>query len=130
MRPCREITEEEENFRIEMVGPFGGVIKRDPVAPEVIGTVIILAFRIAGYSQDFDGSLMANLEEIDHNLETTGLTIENVGLYPQSGLVATEDELAELFNRASCAGLTPVAGDVAGSGQGDEEGISCSIDVF
>lgn len=34
MRPIREVTAEEENFRMEPVGGGFAVIRRDPVEPE------------------------------------------------------------------------------------------------
>ena len=95
MRPIREITAEEENFRIERYKDADfGFIKRDPVEPEPVGTVILLPFRIAGYDKDCDGSLMARMENLwlyDGKLEETGWDVSNIGM--SSGLVVAEDEL-------------------------------------
>lgn len=60
MRPANKITAESENFRLE-----GGFIKRDPVEPEPVGTIVLKVFRVTGYDSDCDGSLMARMENID-----------------------------------------------------------------
>lgn len=96
MRPVREITTEQENFRVEQDGIFN-VIRRDPVEPEPVGTIIVMAYRITGYDKDCDGSLMARLEAIDKDGEITGGTLKNIGLYPDTDLVVTPAELAALF---------------------------------
>ena len=57
----------------------------------------MMAFRVTGYDPDCDGSLMARLEQISTDGETTGLTVESIGLYPDTGLVVTPDELEKLF---------------------------------
>jgi len=97
MRPVRDISD-LENFRTE---PFLGsslqVIKRDPIEPEPIGTIVLCAFRITSYDQDCDGSLMARLERIDAEGEATGREINSVGLYPDCALVVTTEELQVLF---------------------------------
>ena len=99
MRRVREITAEEENFRIvdagvTKQGSAFGLIRRDPIEIEPIGTIILKPFRITGYDPDCDGSLMARLEGIGlDDLEPTGWNVTNIGLYPSSGFVVTEDEL-------------------------------------
>lgn len=98
MRPVREITAEEENFRVEHHrGLAAGVVARDPVEPEPVGTIILTAFRIVGYDQDCDGSLMARLEAVDASGEATGWTADAIGLYPDTALVVTAPELRQLF---------------------------------
>ena len=98
MRPVTEITAEAENFRIEPVaGLNGGMIRRDPVKPEPEGTIILCAFRITGYRPDCDGSLMAEIEQIDRDGNTTGWTENAIGLYPSTDIVATLDEWRALF---------------------------------
>jgi hypothetical protein len=98
MRPVKEITAAEENFRTEPVpGTAFDVIKRDPVKPEPEGTIILVPFRITGYDQDCDGSLMARLEAIDKDGEATGYTTNCHGLYPSTDLVVTPEELKALF---------------------------------
>ena len=103
MRRIREITAEEENFRIEDAGVTKqsstfGLIRRDPVETEPIGTIILKPFRITGYDPDCDGSLMARLEGVSlDDLEPTGWDVTNVGLYPSSGFVVTEEELRALL---------------------------------
>ena len=107
MRPVREITAEEENFRIEPVNGRIGFIKRNPVEPEPVGTIVLCAFRIVGYDQDCDGSLMARLDNIDFNdpKSETGWCSGHHGLYPESDLVITEDELKELYRKATSEAL-------------------------
>lgn len=101
MRPVREITPEEENFRTEPIacGANWRAIgsRRDPVEPEAIGTIVLRAFRIAGYDQDCDGSLMARLESIDRDGGRTGWTPDCIGIYPSSSVVVTLEEWAEMF---------------------------------
>jgi hypothetical protein len=101
MRPVREITADEENFRLEPIDGCSnaGCIRRDPVKPEPEGTIILKAFRITGYDQDCDGSLMARLEAIDQKGDTTGWQPKNIGLYPSTELVVSLEELQEMFNQ-------------------------------
>lgn len=99
MRPVRNITAKEENFRTE---PHPGcssiqVVRRDPIEPEPVGTIILVPFKITGYDRDCDGNLMARLSAIDKNGETTGWKEDSIGLYPESRLVVDEKELKELF---------------------------------
>jgi len=92
MRPVREITVEEENFRVE-----SSIIKRNPVEPEPVGTIVLMAFRVTGYDQDFDGSLMARIEQLDNDGNTTGWELKNIGLYPTTDLVVTLEEFKAMF---------------------------------
>lgn len=113
MRPVKEITAAEENFRTELVsGAAFDVIKRDPVKPEPEGTIILVPFRITGYDPDCDGSLMARLEAIDKDGEATGWTTNCHGLYPSIDLVVTPEELKALFGANAPADL-PRSKDVA-----------------
>jgi hypothetical protein len=105
MRPARAITAEEENFRTEPMFPddpaLAGmdVIKRDPVQPEPIGTIVLKAFRVIDYDRDCDGSLMARLENIESDGEATGWEVGQIGLYPSSTLVVDSvEELKALFD--------------------------------
>lgn len=107
MRLIREITAEEENFRMEPWLEGDGVrvdvIKRDPVEPEPVGTLVLLPFKIVGYDKDSDGSLMARLENIcsyEDKLEDNGWEVKEIGLYPTSGFVVTEKELLQLHARS------------------------------
>lgn len=100
MRPIREISAEEENFRTEPM--FGHtdrfqVVRRDPIEPEPVGTIILMAFRITGYDPDCDGSLMARLEHIDKDGEPTGWEPTQLGLYSNTDLVVTADEWRAMF---------------------------------
>ena len=100
MRAVREVTSEEEHFRIEPLIPGStrfSTIRRDPVKPEPEGTIVLMAFRVTGYDPDCDGSLMARLERIDKDGERTGWEPNAIGLYPSADLVVTADELRRLF---------------------------------
>lgn len=98
MRPVREITADEEDFRLERRGAFE-VIRRDPVEPEPVGTIVLRAFRIAGYDRDCDGSLMARLEAIDGNGDETGWAPKKVTVSDETAIVATLDEWRAMFRR-------------------------------
>jgi len=99
MRPVRKITAEEENFRVERFEGFPcGVIKRDPVEPAPVGTIIIKAFKVTGYVPDCDGSLMAQLENVDKNLVETGWSETNVGICSNSTIEVYPGEWQDLFN--------------------------------
>lgn len=96
MRPVREITAEEENFRTEQHGNFI-LMRRDPVEPEPVGSIVLMAFRITKYKRDCDGSLMATLEAIDNEGNETGVEIKNIGLYPSTEIVASLEEWQAMF---------------------------------
>jgi len=97
MRPAREITAEEENFRAEEFAPGMSLVKRDPIKPEPEGTIILKAFRITGYDADCDGSLMARLDCIDKHGEETGWSPNALGINPDTCLVINQTELSALF---------------------------------
>jgi hypothetical protein len=104
MRRVREITAEEENFHLEDMGvPGMAMIKRDPIEPEPVGTFILMAFRVTGYDKDCDGSLMARLDQVEFKdpKENTGWEVNSIGLYPETDLVVTEEELKQLYLGAS-----------------------------
>jgi hypothetical protein len=99
MRPIREITAEEENFRVEPASTKShcfSVVRRNPVKPEPEGTIILMPFRITGYNPDCDGSLMVCLDHLNIKGETTGWSPSNLGLYSDSGFVVTVDEMQEI----------------------------------
>ncbi len=98
MRPVRQITPEEENWRsVPLVGTRFITSQKDPVEPEPVGTIILKAFRITGYDQDCDGSLMARLAAVDKDGNATGWTEKCIGLYPDTAAVVTPEELKALF---------------------------------
>jgi hypothetical protein len=77
-----------------------GAIKRDPVEPEPVGTVVLMAFKVTGYDPDCDGSLMARLSHIrpdgpNDEWTESGWNETNIGLYSDD-IVVTEEELVEL----------------------------------
>jgi len=88
MRPTRKVTAREENFRLE-----AGVVSRDPVEPEPVGTIVLVPFRVTGYDPDCDGELMARLENINFRGEATGWEVDSVGI--DDCLVATQEELLD-----------------------------------
>lgn len=99
MRPARKITAEEENLRLERTNPTNGfvTIKRDPVEPEPVGTIVLRAFRVVGYDRDCDGSLMARLESVDKDGNETGWDPDHISLSSDCSLVITLEELKTLF---------------------------------
>lgn len=117
MRRIREISAKEENFRTEVIEGFA-VIRRDPVIPEPIGTIILVPMVVMGYDRDCDGSLMARFEQVD--IEDAGdemapelLACKTAGefsayanctthhgLYSTTGLVVTADELRRMYEEA------------------------------
>ena len=104
MRPVREVTAQEENFRCEPVPGLPdrfAFIRRDPIKPEPEGTIVLMAFRVTGYDQDCDGSLMARLEAIDKTGDTTGYEVTNIGLYPDVDVVVTLEEWRAMFEEVT-----------------------------
>ena len=103
MRWPREITAEEENFRVVPHPESNGstqVIRRDPVKPEPEGTIVLLAYRITGYDRDCDGSLMARLEQISiHDGTPTGCSLQRMGIY-KGDLIVTQKEVKRLAEMA------------------------------
>lgn len=97
LRPVPEITAEQENFRVVPFHGLPGVttVKRDPVEPVPVGTYVVMAFRVTGYSPDCDGSLMAQLESVDGAGEATGWEANCIGLYPDCTLMV--DHPSELW---------------------------------
>lgn len=90
MRPVPDISE-AENFRMEPIT----AIRRDPIEPVPVGTYIVKLFRVEGYDQDCDGSLMARLANVDCNGEETGWTPHSLGVGPNDSLVV--DDPGELW---------------------------------
>jgi len=100
MRKIREITSKEENFRVVPLAPGAVTTKCDPIQPEPIGTIILIPFKIIGYDQDCDGSLMARLGSLGlDDIKNTGWETSHIGLYPDSGFVVSKKELSELIKR-------------------------------
>jgi len=83
IKRIKEITTEDENFRIENVQGFH-MIRRDPVEQVPVGTLIAKVFRVIGYDKDCDGSLMARIECVDKDGDTTGWEQDCVGLDTES----------------------------------------------
>lgn len=118
MRPVREITAEEERFRVEPIERTqAGMIRRDPVQPEPIGTIVLMAFRVTGYDTDCDGSLMARLEHIDRDGEPSGWEPTHLGLHPTTDLVVTAEEWRGMFDAPNAAAVGTARSDVPTSGR-------------
>ncbi len=120
MRLIPEITADQENFRAEPQDGLPGVsfIRRDPVEPVPVGTLLLVPMRVVGYDPDCDGSLMARLQTLDLD-EVDSLTEipdeyrlplnearrysglhTHWGLYPSTGLVVTSEEIAAMRDEA------------------------------
>lgn len=79
---------DRENFRIEPVpGSVLTTIRRDPVEPVPVGSYVAMVFKVTGYDQDCDGSLMARLVSVDADGEEGGWETDCHGLYPGSDWV-------------------------------------------
>lgn len=113
MRLIREITAEEENFRLEPWFDFPGgggarIIRRDPVEPEPVGTLLLVPMRIVGYDPDCDGSLMARLEGLSFDdmsrADEEEAHLTHWGLYPNSGFVVTLEEVRQMVEAATPGG--------------------------
>lgn len=104
MRLIRKVTSDEENFRLEPVANSRlALIRRDPIEPEPVGTLLLIPFRVVGYDPDCDGSLMARLEmmsldEVEHlePPDSDYCVLRNYGLYPPTGFVVSKDELLDM----------------------------------
>lgn len=85
----KQSTTEEENFRVEPRGMNCRVpvIRRDPVEPVPVGSFIVTCFKVVGYDQDCDGSLMARLENVNVEGRSTGWVANYLGLYPSTDYV-------------------------------------------
>ena len=92
-----------ENFRTEPVPGLRAVtIRRDPVEPVPVGTYVAMVFRVTGYDPDCDGHLMARLENVDADGDSTGWEPTHLGLYPESTWVVGgpgELDMADLRGR-------------------------------
>lgn len=103
MRAVKNI-EAEENARVVDISPGWMTLRYDPIEPEPVGTIVLKAFRIAGYDKDCDGSLMARMENLalygDGKIDASGWDVTNIGLY-HDGLdfVVTEEELLEMYEQ-------------------------------
>ena len=104
MKRVPEITAEQENFRTvplfdNGLHPNMQTIRRDSVEPVPVGAVVAKLFRITGYDQDCDGSLMARMENIDASGAAPGWEVKCIGLYHASSWVlessAEMDRLCE-----------------------------------
>jgi hypothetical protein len=91
IRRVPEVTAEQENRRTVPFasGPGFRMVtsKCDPVEPVPVGTYVALVFRVTGYDQDCDGSLMARLERVDADGRETGWKESAIGLYPDCAWV-------------------------------------------
>lgn len=90
IRKVPEITAEQENARLVEMIPGESrfkMLKKDPVEPLEVGSYVAMVFRVTGYDQDCDGSLMIRAEQVDRHGETTGWEIDSIGLYTDVDVV-------------------------------------------
>lgn len=99
MRPVRDISAIEQSWieKRDGISP----LRCSGVEPEPVGTIVMKAFRVTGYDNDCDGSLMARLAAIDSRGDETGWTQNSIGLNPDTTLVVTPEELKALFARTN-----------------------------
>lgn len=103
-----EITAAMENHRDELLIPGNPrfiTSRRDPVEPVPVGTYVAMVFRVTGFDRDCDGSLMARLEQVGADGESTGWAPTHLGLYPGTDWVL--DDPSVLDRLASPATITP-----------------------
>lgn len=90
------VTPEQENHRfvdflsgaVVMPGETRFVTSKvDPVEPLPVGSYVAMIFRVTGYDPDCDGSLMARLEQVDRNGESSGWEPTQLGLYEDYDVV-------------------------------------------
>lgn len=80
-----------ENARLEPVPGLRAVtLRRDPVEPVPVGTIVAHLFRVTGYDPDCDGSLMARLESVNSAGEAGGWEESHLGLYPDAWWIVDE----------------------------------------
>lgn len=101
IRRVPEITAGQENARLVPFVPGTQVftLKKDPVEPVPPGTLVALIFRVEGYDQDCDGSLMARLGRIHADGGETGWHPTALSLSPDCTWVI--DSPGELDNAAT-----------------------------
>src|ERR1700677_3778164 len=110
IRRVPEIDRSRENARLEPLAAGASMFKVDPVEPVPVGTLVARIFRVTGYDQDCDGSLMARLESIGADGEATGWHPTHLGLYPDCAwVIDTPDEL----DKAAAASSDPFADKAA-----------------
>ena len=100
MKRIREITSEEESFRVVSLSERFETIRRNPVKPVPVGTLVMVAFRVTGYDTDCDGGLMARLEQVNKDGEPTGWEQNAIGLYEHTDLITSPEELKRLFEES------------------------------
>lgn len=68
--------------------------------PVPVGTLVTFVFRVAGYSNDVDGTRLAHVEQVDRSGDETGWETSLIGLYPEANtVVASADALHLLTER-------------------------------
>lgn len=94
-RKILEITAEMENFRLERVSPNIVVPRRDSIEPVPVGTIVAMPFRVVGYKKDCDGSLMAELDNLNSTGGDTGWRPKNIGVSDTDSVIL--DSAEDLF---------------------------------
>jgi hypothetical protein len=82
-RRVPEITGQENARLVPVPGLRAVTLKRDPVEPVPVGSYVAVVFRVTGYDPDCDGHLMARLENVGADGESTGWEPTHLGLYPE-----------------------------------------------
>lgn len=72
---------------IDPAGARFVISRRDPVKKVPEGTYVAMMFRVTGFDQDCDGSLMVRLECVDRYGEITGFKATHLGLYEHVNVV-------------------------------------------
>ncbi len=98
----RDITPEEEEFRLEEIAPNMSMVKRNPVELIPVGTIILIPFRIEKYGNDCDGSLLAHLANLnvygDGTIDDSGWEQSGISIDSNTCLVISQDGLVKLFS--------------------------------
>jgi len=104
MRPLTDISD-RENAKVIDLGQQMMTIHVNYVEPEPVGTIVLMPFRITGYTQDYDGSALTSLEPLFYD-EDTGKLEADADPTPYQfinknvAIVASEAEVLTLFKPA------------------------------
>jgi len=96
----RTLKKPDENHRYRQIGTAqdGGAIvtsQRDFVHPVPVGGHVVMIFRVTGYDPDCDGSALARLEHVNTKGETSGMTLDCMGLWDGDLIVDDPSDLLE-----------------------------------
>ncbi len=105
MRPLTDISNRENAKAVDLDTNIM-TVRVDYVEPEPVGTIVLMPFRIVGYTKDYDGSALASLEPLYYDDDTGELLadadpVPDQFINPNVAIVATEAELVTLFKPAA-----------------------------